>query len=75
MTSPLSSGTSTVTRNVGKVNNRGLEYEIGWQDSIGDFSYGVSTNGAFLHNEVVDMGGNSRIAGLGISVFDQGHQD
>lgn len=73
MTSPLSSGTSTVTRNVGKVNNRGLEYEIGWQDSIGDFSYGVSTNGAFLHNEVVDMGGNSRIAGLGISVFDQGH--
>ena len=73
MTAPLSSGTSTVTRNVGKVNNRGFEYEFGWNDHIGEFSYGISTNGAFLHNEVISLGGNSRISGYGISVFDEGH--
>jgi len=62
MTAPLSSGASTVTRNVGKVNNHGFEFEVGWKDKIKDFSYSVDANLATLHNEVKDMGSSSRIA-------------
>lgn len=38
--------------NAGDVENRGFEFEIGWQDSVGDFHYGINANAATLHNEV-----------------------
>lgn len=42
--------------NVGEVMNRGWEVNIGWNDRIKDFSYGVSFNLAHNKNEVTDMG-------------------
>ncbi len=40
------------TVNAGAVNNRGLELEIGWRDQIGDFSYSINANAAFLKNKM-----------------------
>ena len=39
--------------NAGDVLNTGLEFELGWQDDIGDFSYGINANFSTLHNEVL----------------------
>ena len=50
-----------------EVLNIGLEFGLGWQDSIGEFSYGVSANLSTLHNEVLSLGGGAgRIVSGGI---------
>ena len=41
--------------NAGDVLNSGLEFELGWQDDIGDFSYGINANFSTLHNEVLSL--------------------
>lgn len=38
--------------NAGNITNRGWEFELGWQDRKGDFSYGIRGNIATLKNEV-----------------------
>ena len=48
-------GVSSSTVNAGKVLNTGLEFELGWKDNIGDFSYGISANLSTLHNEVLEV--------------------
>jgi TonB-linked SusC/RagA family outer membrane protein len=48
-------GVSSTTVNAGKVLNTGLEFELGWKDNVGDFSYGISANLSTLHNEVLEV--------------------
>ena len=43
-------------RNVGKVRNKGIELVLSHHKSFGDFSYNVSLNGTYNHNEIVDLG-------------------
>ena len=43
---------ASTTMNAGKVNNRGFEAELGWRDQIGDFSYSVNGNAAWLKNKM-----------------------
>ena len=43
---------ASTTMNAGKVNNRGFEVELGWRDQIGDFSYSVNGNAAWLRNKM-----------------------
>ena len=38
--------------NAGNITNSGFEFELGWQDQIGAFSYGIRGNIATLKNEV-----------------------
>lgn len=38
--------------NAGNIVNSGLEFELGWQDYVGDFSYGVRGNISTLKNKV-----------------------
>lgn len=38
--------------NAGNITNKGFELEIGWQDKIGDFNYGIRGNIATLKNKV-----------------------
>ena len=45
-------GQSTVMVNAGSVNNKGFEFELGWQDHIGDFGYSVNANLSTLRNRV-----------------------
>ena len=45
-------GISRTTVNAGSVNNNGLEFELGWQDNIGDFGYSINANFSTLNNKV-----------------------
>ena len=45
-------GISSTTVNAGSINNTGLEFELGWQDTIGDFHYSINGNLSTLHNKV-----------------------
>ena len=38
--------------NAGNIQNKGLEFELGWQDSIGDFNYGIRGNLSTIKNRV-----------------------
>jgi len=53
---PVSVGAGYAITNAGSIRNSGIEYIIGWHDKIGDFTYGISTNGATLKNEVLSLG-------------------
>ena len=45
-------GVSSTTVNAGSVNNTGWEFELGWQDNIGDFHYSINGNFSTLKNRV-----------------------
>ena len=49
---PPEYGVSSVTSNAGNVLNTGLEAELGWKDTIGDFSYSINGNFSYLKNRV-----------------------
>lgn len=53
---PISVGAGYAITNAGSIRNRGIEYILGWRDKIGDFTYGISTNGATLQNKVLSLG-------------------
>ena len=52
----VSVGSGYAITNAGSIRNRGFEFVIGWNDRIGDFSYGVSVNGSTLQNKVLELG-------------------
>ena len=41
--------------NLGEVDNRGYEVELGWRDHIGDFTYDLNANVTFARNKIVFM--------------------
>src|SRR5690606_39439570 len=51
----LSVGTNNPLFNIGKLENRGLDLLVGFNDQVLDFSYGISTNVSFLTNEVTRL--------------------
>ena len=53
---PISVGAGYAITNAGSIRNSGIEYILSWRDKIGDFTYGISTNGATLNNEVLTLG-------------------
>ena len=48
-------GNSFSPVNAGNITHKGFELELGWQDRIGDFAYGVRANVATLKNKVTKM--------------------
>ena len=78
-TAPGNTGSSSMNINAGKVNNHGTEFELGWKDNIGDFSYGISANLATLHNMVVEGTSTTRVQGAnihsaeGVTYFEAGY--
>ena len=58
------SGASYIYINGGLVNNRGLEFDLGWKDTIGDFRYGLTANLSTVHSMVVESPlGAGRVSG------------
>lgn len=49
---------STITRNAAEVLNSGFEFNIRWNDHIGEFRYSVGLMGNTLHNEVKKISGS-----------------
>lgn len=48
----------TITYNVASVRNKGFEFNLNWQDDIGNFSYKVGALGSTVSNEVLNLGQN-----------------
>lgn len=42
--------------NVGDMENRGVEFELGWKHNVGDFNYHISANASYLKNKLVNLG-------------------
>ena len=59
---PISTGGSNdPIRNAGKIQNTGVEFNLGWNDRISnDLSYGLSFIGTYNKNEVKEMGSESQ---------------
>lgn len=43
-------------QNIGSVRNKGLEIELSYQKTTGDFTYRIGGNASFIQNEVVSLG-------------------
>jgi TonB-linked SusC/RagA family outer membrane protein len=54
--------TNPVDVNLGEVSNKGFEFSLNYNDTIGDFSYGISANLSTLKNNVESLDGNSILA-------------
>jgi TonB-linked SusC/RagA family outer membrane protein len=67
--------------NAGSIVNKGVEIELGWNDHIGDFRYGVKANLATLNNKVTAIheslprinGAMVTVTQPGITVFERGY--
>ena len=59
-------GGATIIVNAGLVNNKGLEFTLGWRDKLGDFSYGINANFSTLKNEVLEGTSKDRVTGTSI---------
>jgi TonB-linked SusC/RagA family outer membrane protein len=49
---PTSTGLTLPMENIGKVVNRGFEFQVGYGNSKGDFTYEISVNGGFAKNKI-----------------------
>ena len=47
--------------NAAKVQNMGFEYNVGWRSQVKKFKYNISVLGSTIHNEVLEIGGNSGV--------------
>ena len=61
MNQPIPSyvGQSAPMSNLGKMKNWGFEFEIGWQQQVGDFHYAINANASLLRNRLIDLGNAS----------------
>lgn len=50
---PQSTGMTLPAENIGKLDNRGWEFNIGYTGAAGDLKYNVSVNGGYARNKVV----------------------
>lgn len=50
---PATSGLELPRENIGKVENKGMEFELGYNNSAGDFKYSISVNGGFSKNKIL----------------------
>jgi len=67
---PASAGITLPPENLGKVRNRGFEFTIGYNDNFGDLRFGVSVNGGYAKNEVINL---PETPGLKPYQFSKGH--
>lgn len=49
------------TQNAGAVQNKGVELSVGYHDKKGAFSYGITGNVSFIHNEVTSLANTAPI--------------
>ena len=64
-------GIASTTINAGSINNRGLEFELGWQDTVGDFHYSINANFSTNKNLVTYMNksGGERLTGANFADY------
>lgn len=60
-----------IKANSGRIRNQGVEFQLGWSDRVGDFTYSIDVNGTFLKNEVVAIQNNVDYLLTGSAEFQQ----
>lgn len=50
---PQSTGLTLPAQNIGKVLNKGFEFNVGYRNQAGDFKYNVSVNGGYAQNKIL----------------------
>ncbi len=60
---PYSMGYDTPADNAGIMSTQGFDLEIGWNDSVGDFSYNVSLNLSDFQSKIEEINGSQFISG------------
>jgi hypothetical protein len=58
--------------NLGKIQNRGFEFNATWRKMDGDFQYSINGNFSTLKNEVIDIGENNSVV-TDYSITEAGH--
>jgi TonB-linked SusC/RagA family outer membrane protein len=53
---PIVSGFGSMIRNVGGMENKGVELTVGYKEKRGDFGYNISANATFIKNKVTNLG-------------------
>ena len=53
---PSYSGDSAPIGNVGTMSNYGLEFDLGYRDTYGDFSWNISANATYNNNVLTELG-------------------
>lgn len=64
---PRLSGTGSIIRNVGGMENRGIELSLGWKDDIGEFSYSLDGNVSLVRNKVTHIGTSGILQANGLT--------
>jgi TonB-linked SusC/RagA family outer membrane protein len=52
---PATAGIALPPENLGKVQNRGFEFTVGYNDHFGELRFGVSVNGGYARNKVINL--------------------
>jgi TonB-linked SusC/RagA family outer membrane protein len=52
---PTYAGDSAPTGNVGTMRNKGVEFDLGWRDHIGDLNYGIKFNASYNKNVLTHL--------------------
>jgi TonB-linked SusC/RagA family outer membrane protein len=50
---PQTTGMTLPAENIGKVNNKGWEFQVGYNGQVGELSYNISVNGGYAQNKVI----------------------
>lgn len=58
---PPSAGLANPILNVGKIRNSGVEFEVNWADTKGDFDYSVGMNFSTTKNKVVELADKGQV--------------
>ncbi|GAB3925412.1 SusC/RagA family TonB-linked outer membrane protein [Larkinella terrae] len=72
VTVPSTSGFSSAIKNLGKVENKGLEFSISSRNIDGDFKWNTDLNFALNRNKVLDIGGTPQIFAGSVANIGQG---
>ena len=64
---PYTMGYNNPSSNAGTMKTNGFDLEVGWQDHVGAFTYGVKLNLSDFKSKVTDMNGSEQINGSRIN--------
>jgi TonB-linked SusC/RagA family outer membrane protein len=60
---PSYNGDKAPTGNVGKMENKGLEFEIGYKFNVSDVKFRIGANASYVKNKLIDLGNNNGYQG------------
>lgn len=60
---PGYNGANAPTGNVGKMENKGLEFELGYKFNVQDWKFRVNANASYVKNKLIDLGNENGYEG------------